>query len=133
MVVSVAAAACSRGEGEEVGARSEAREAPPAPAAPAPRAEADRPLEADPPENVVRGAGVTVELEEPGTVHLTATDRWGRPVDARYEDLGYLRRALPALERGLGEEQAAVLRGALEQLAPPDEAAAADETPPRDP
>lgn len=130
MVVSVAAAACDGGGGSEAPGRTEAPSTAPAPVTAAP-AEPDQPdapvLEQN--GRVVEEHGVTVQLEEAGTVHLTATDRWGRPVDTRYEDLGYLRRALPALERELGEEQSAVVRDAVERLDPAGSAAAANDSP----
>ncbi len=51
-----------------------------------------------------------------GTIRLEVVDKWGARFDSTYEDVSYLRRALPVVSRGLTAEQTAELERALGTL-----------------
>lgn len=55
-------------------------------------------------------------LNADGTIRLQVVDRWGAAFDSTYEDVTYLRRALPVLSRGLSAEQNAELERSLDAL-----------------
>ena len=107
VIAAVVAASCGD-EAEAVGGEgSEARAPAAATEAPAPAA---APAELEPPEETFAGESVTVTVASDGRVHVRGTDRWGRPFDSVYESGGYLARAMPALDRTFGSEDAELLR-----------------------
>lgn len=57
--------------------------------------------------------GIVVEMLDGGTIQLRGTDRWGARLDTTYENIEFLRNALPVLERSLTPEQASRLRGVI--------------------
>jgi hypothetical protein len=59
--------------------------------------------------------GIVVSFRDGGSVELHGRDRWGAPVDTTYENVTYLRDALPVLERSLTPLQASMLRAAVGQ------------------
>ena len=54
--------------------------------------------------------GLTVKMLDGGVIELTGKDRWGAPLDTTYENIEFLRNALPVLERSVTPEQAAGLQ-----------------------
>lgn len=59
--------------------------------------------------------GIVVTFRDDGSVELHGRDRWGAPLDTTYENVTYLRGALPVLERSLTPLQASMLRAAVGQ------------------
>lgn len=57
--------------------------------------------------------GIVVEMLDGGTIQLTGTDRWGARLDTTYENLEFMRNALPVLERSVTPEQASRLRALI--------------------
>ena len=57
--------------------------------------------------------GIGVAILEDGAIQLTGTDRWGSPLDTTYENIDFMRNALPVLERSVTPEQAASLRSLI--------------------
>jgi hypothetical protein len=62
--------------------------------------------------------GIGLELFENGELRLIGKDRWGKPLDTTYENIEFLRKALPVLERSLMPIQAAKLRALVDTDAP---------------
>lgn len=62
---------------------------------------------------------LAVARQADGTLQLLAVDRWGNRMDAVYENVDFLRRAAPTLERGLTPTQVQKLHAELERLAAP--------------
>jgi hypothetical protein len=54
--------------------------------------------------------GISVAFVEGGHVEVRGRDRWGRPLDTTFENIDFLRRALPVLARSITDEQANGLR-----------------------
>lgn len=57
--------------------------------------------------------GIAVKFLEGGAIELRGKDRWGNALDTTYENIEFLRNALPVLERAVTPEQAAGLRALL--------------------
>lgn len=89
--------------------RSPAPAATPAPASAAPVAAKP----AAPPEGPVPLALVR---NSDGTVQLKGSDRWGKPIDVTYENVEWLKKAVPVVSRGLAPEQVAQLEKDLAGL-----------------
>ncbi len=59
---------------------------------------------------------LSVEAQPDGTLKLVAKDRWGGSLDGVYENVQFLESAVPTLERGLDEGQAAKLKAEVKRL-----------------
>lgn len=74
---------------------------------PPPAAKVTTPADAPPP---------TVTRSADGTVKLEGLDRWGNRIEATYESVDWLEKALPVLARGLSEQNAAELEKRVKAL-----------------
>jgi hypothetical protein len=59
-------------------------------------------------------AGMTVVFLASGAIQISGADRWGNRIDSVYENIDYLRNALPVLERSLTATQAMELRAVVD-------------------
>ena len=89
-----------------VGCQRNDREAAPSHAT----AAAALPAELSKPGDRVDVNGIVVEHEDNGLIKLTGQDRWGKPLAQTFENIEFLRKALPVLEQSVTAEQAAGLR-----------------------
>lgn len=83
-------------------------------------APAERPAAAATPEAAsIEEPTLAIARQADGTLKLLAVDRWGNRMDAVYENVDFLRRAAPTLERGLTPTQVQKLHAELERLGTP--------------
>jgi hypothetical protein len=61
-------------------------------------------------------AGLSLLVNDDGTITLSGADRWGGRIDSTYADLEYFTNAVPVLRRSVNDEQGAALDAALEEL-----------------
>jgi hypothetical protein len=80
-------------------------QSPPAPTTPA-RAQPK-------PGDVVDVQGISVKYLDGGAIQISGRDRWGNALDTTYENVEFLRNALPVLERSVTAEQATGLRALI--------------------
>lgn len=57
--------------------------------------------------------GIVVKFLEDGMIQIRGRDRWGNALDTTYQNVEFLRNALPVLERSISTDQAAGLRALL--------------------
>ncbi|HEY3357793.1 MAG TPA: hypothetical protein VGQ83_31365 [Polyangia bacterium] len=113
--------------------------APSAPVAPPPAPAASQPAAAAPASvpaaaaasqpaaggRVVDAAGLTLEFFADGRVSLKGKDQWGAPIETTYENVKFLRDAMPVLARTVTPPQAEALRKAVGAPAVPGKPGAA--------
>ena len=55
------------------------------------------------------GSALSLTRNSDGTVRLKGSDRWGKQIDVTYENVDWLKKAVPVVSRGLLPEQVAQL------------------------
>jgi hypothetical protein len=82
---------------------------PPPPSAQGSAASAPKPKPGD----RIDAHGIVLDFVDGGAIKLSGRDRWGNALDTTYENIEFLRKALPVLERSVTAEQAAGLRAVV--------------------
>lgn len=65
------------------------------------------------PGDIVDAHGITVKFLDGGALELVGKDQWGAAFDTTYENIDFVRKALPVLDRSVTPDQAAALHALL--------------------